>query len=133
MARVVHFEIQADDVERAKAFYAAVFGWTFQDWSEVTGSPYWGVITGPDDEPGINGGLLQRSQPDTGGGSNAFVCTMEVADYDATEARILEAGGTVVTPKEALMGMAWQGYYRDPDGNTLGIHQPDPTAGSSER
>src|SRR5690348_2012107 len=28
MGRVVHFEIQADDVERAKAFYSAVFGWS---------------------------------------------------------------------------------------------------------
>jgi predicted enzyme related to lactoylglutathione lyase len=60
MARVVHFEIQADDVERAKAFYTTVFGWSFQDFGEVTGSTYWGVVTGPEDEPGISGGLLKR-------------------------------------------------------------------------
>jgi predicted enzyme related to lactoylglutathione lyase len=129
MARVVHFEIHADDIERAKAFYSAVFEWTFQDWGEFTGSPYWGIVTGPDEAPGINGGLLQRPVAAGGpGGVNAFVCTMQVADYDAVEARILAAGGVVALPKTALGGMAWQGYYLDTEGNTFGIHQDDPTA-----
>ena len=130
MGRVVHFEIQADDVERAKAFYSAVFGWSFEDWGQVTGATYWGVVTGPDDEPGINGGLLQRpvAAPAPQQGTNAFVCTMGVEDYDATERKILEAGGRVALPKFALMGMAWQGYYLDTEGNTFGIHQPDTEA-----
>jgi uncharacterized protein len=130
MSRVVHFEIQVDDVERAKSFYAAVFGWSYEDYSEFTGSPYWGVVTGPDDQPGINGGLLQRPvpAPSVGQGTNAFVCTMGVGDYDETERRILEAGGQVALPKMALPGMAWQGYYLDLEGNTFGIHQPDPEA-----
>ena len=132
MSRVVHFEIQADDVERAKSFYAAVFGWSFADYGTFTGSPYWGIVTGPDDQPGINGGLLQRPAPapapDRGQGTNAFVCTMGVEDYDATERRILDSGGQVALPKMALVGMAWQGYYIDTEGNTFGIHQPDPEA-----
>lgn len=130
MGRVVHFEIQADDVERAKAFYAAVFDWTYQDWGQATGTPYWGVVTGPDEELGINGGLLQRRVPAPAPqqGTNAFVCTMGVDDYDETERRILEAGGQVALPKMALTGMAWQGYYLDTEGNTFGIHQPDPEA-----
>ena len=130
MSRVVHFEIQADDVERAKAFYAAAFGWEFQDYGEVTGTTYWGIVTGPEDQPGINGGLLQRPAPAPAAaqGTNAFVCTMGVADYDATERKILEAGGQVALPKMALTGMAWQGYYLDTEGNTFGIHQPDPNA-----
>lgn len=130
MSRVVHFEIQADDVERAKAFYAAAFGWTFEDYSKVTGSPYWGVVTGPDDQMGINGGLLGRpaATPGEGQGTNAYVCTIGVEDYDATESRILAAGGRVALPKTALPGMAWQGYYLDTEGNTFGIHQPDPQA-----
>ncbi len=130
MSRVVHFEIQADDVERAKAFYGAVFEWDFQDYGEMTGTTYWGIVTGSDDEPGINGGLLQRPAPapDLAQGTNAFVCTVQVQDYDATEVRILEAGGKVALPKMALAGAAWQGYYVDPEGNTFGIHQPDPEA-----
>jgi len=130
MSRVVHFEIQVDDVERAKAFYSAVFGWEFQDWSGMVGAVYWGAITGPDDQMGINGGLLQRpaSAPAPEQGANAFVCTMQVDDYDATEAAILAAGGVVALPKSALTGMAWQGYYLDTEGNTIGIHQPDENA-----
>ena len=130
MSRVVHFEIQADDIERAKTFYAAVFGWSFEDYGQFTGSPYWGIVTGPGDEPGINGGLQQRPgpAPAPGQGANGFVCTMGVGDYDETERRILDAGGQVALPKVALMGMAWQGYYLDPEGNTFGLHQADPSA-----
>lgn len=130
MSRVVHFEIQVDDIERAKAFYGAAFDWSFEDYGQMTGSPYWGVTTGPEDQPGINGGLLQRptAAPGPQQGTNAYVCTMQVEDYDATEKRILDAGGQVALPKTALAGMAWQGYYIDTEGNTFGIHQPDPNA-----
>ncbi len=130
MSRVVHFEIQADDVERAKTFYAAVFGWSFDDYSTFTGSTYWGIVTGQEDQPGINGGLLPRPAPTPalGQGTNGFVCTMGVEEYDETERRILDAGGQVALPKMALPGMAWQGYYLDTEGNTFGIHQPDSEA-----
>jgi predicted enzyme related to lactoylglutathione lyase len=130
MARVIHFEVQADDLERAKAFYAAALDWTFEDYSGVTDSPYWGVRTGPEDEMGIDGGLLPRPAP-TGGpesGTNAYVCTVGVGDFDDTAQRILDAGGRVALPKYALPGMAWQGYFLDTEGNTFGVHQPDPGA-----
>lgn len=130
MPRVMHFEIQSDDIERAKSFYSAAFAWTFQDRSATTGSTYCVVITGADDEPGINGGLLPRPVPAPSAeqGTNAFVCTIAVDDYDATERRILDAGGQVALPKMALPGTAWQGYYLDTEGNTFGIRQPDPDA-----
>ena len=130
MAKVLHFEIQVDDVERAKAFYAAAFGWSYQDWSEQVGATYWGITAGPADEPGADGGLLQRPVPAPADshGTNAYVCTMAVEDYDATERKILEAGGRVAMAKFALVGMAWQGYYLDTEGNTFGTHQPDPDA-----
>ena len=130
MSRPVHFEIQAEDVDRAKAFYGAAFGWEFQDYSEFTGSTYWGIVTGPEGTPGIDGGLLQRPAPapPDGQGTNAYVVTMQVDDYDAVERRILDAGGRVALPKSALPGMAWQGYYLDPEGNTFGLHQSDPSA-----
>ena len=130
MSRPVHFEIQADDLERAKTFYGEVFGWTFEDYSGFTGSPYWGVVTGPEDSTGINGGLLPRPAPapPAESGTNAAVLTMGVADFDATAAAIEAAGGRVALPKMALTGMAWQGYFLDTEGNTFGIHQPDENA-----
>jgi uncharacterized protein len=129
-ARVVHFEIQADDLDRARAFYGKALGWTFEDYGAVVGPPYWGVITGSADDPGINGGLLQRPAPapDPGQGTNAYVCTVQVDDFDATSEAILAAGGIVALPKMALSGMAWQGYFLDTEGNTFGVHQPDPNA-----
>ncbi len=127
MSRPIHFEIQADDLDRAKAFYAEVFGWTFEDYGQFTGAPYWGVVTGPEGEPGINGGIMPRPAPAAGAGSgaNAAVLTMGVEDFDATAAAIEAAGGAVALPKTALTGMAWQGYFLDTEGNTFGIHQPD--------
>ena len=132
MARVVHFEIHADDLERAKTFYSAVFDWPFEDYSTMTGSPYLGITTGAEGDPGINGGLMPRPDGDTAprSGAGAFVCTIQVDDYDATEQRILAAGGEVAQAKASLGGMAWQGYYRDTEGNVFGIHQTDPDAGS---
>lgn len=129
MSRVVHFEVHADDLDRAKAFYAEVFGWQYQDYGAFTGSPYWGIITGPDDDMGINGGMLKRPAPIAAdAGVTAYVCTIGVADFDATAAKILAAGGSVAGPKTALTGMAWQGYFLDTEGNTFGVHQPDPEA-----
>lgn len=60
--RVVHFEIQADDVARAKKFYEDVFGWNISQMMTVEqgGMNYWGLRTGSDGTPGINGGLYQR-------------------------------------------------------------------------
>ncbi len=129
MNRVVHFEIHADNTERAIKFYQDVFGWTFEQWGD---NKYWMIMTAPKDstELGINGGLLQRSgqTPARDQSANAYVCTMEVADFDATAEKILAAGGSVATPKYALVGMAWQGYFLDTEGNTFGVHHPDVNA-----
>lgn len=130
MGRVIHFEIHVDDMERAKKFYSEVFGWTFEDWTAYAGAPYFGTVSGKDDERGIEGALMQRIGPGPAIGQsvNAFVCTLGVEDYDATERKILELGGKLAMPKTALTGMAWQGYYLDTEGNIFGIHQPDETA-----
>ncbi len=135
--RITHFEIQADDIDRAKKFYGEVFGWEWQDWSGVTGAPYWGILTAPMEkdgtpskEPGINGGLLKRPcpAPKPEQGTNAFVCTIQVDNFDEIAEKILKAGGIVAMPKFALGGMAWQGYFLDTEGNTFGLHQTDPNA-----
>ncbi len=130
MTRVIHFEIQAADPERALAFYQAVFGWQVEDWSEFAGMPYFGVTTGDVEQPGINGAIMQRPgpNPEPGAPAAGAVLTMGSDDFDATAERILAAGGTVARPKHALPGMAWQGYFLDTEGNVFGVHQPDPQA-----
>lgn len=131
MNRVVHFEIQADDLERASAFYSTVFGWTISTW-QGEGMDYVMIMTAGEDskEPGINGGMLKRpvGAPPIGSGANAYVCTIQVENYDETAGKIISAGGVEGMAKFALTGMAWQGYFVDTEGNTFGIHQPDPDA-----
>jgi hypothetical protein len=131
MPRVVHFEIQAEHPQRALEFYTKVFGWTSEDWSSFTGgAPYWGLVTGEEGTPGINGAIMGRSgqNPIVGGAVGGAVLTVQVEDYDAVAAKILEAGGTLALPKTALVGMAWQGYFHDTENNVFGIHQPDTEA-----
>ncbi|USX44570.1 VOC family protein [Dietzia kunjamensis] len=131
MSRPVHFEIHASDPARACTFYGDALGWTFEDWSEYAGSPYFGVTTGPEDAPGIDGAIMQRTgdPPAAGAPVRGAVLTVGCEDFDVTAGRILAAGGEVALEKHALPGMAWQGYFLDTEGNVFGLHQPDPRAG----
>ena len=126
MNRITHFEIHADDVERAAKFYTDVFGWDIKKWDSKE-MEYWMVMTAPDGskEPGINGGLIKRPAPltDKMCGSNAFVATVVVTNYDEIAKKILAAGGKEAMPKFSIAGMAWQGYFLDTEGNTFGIHE----------
>ena len=123
MPRVVHFEIHAADPERGVKFYERVFGWTFQKWEGPM--DYWLITTGPDSEPGINGGLLPRRGEIDGQAVIAYVCTIGVDDLDATAATVEANGGTVAVPKMPIPGMGWLAYYKDTEGNIFGMMQPD--------
>ncbi len=131
MNRIAHFEIHADDPERAAKFYKEVFGWDIQKW-EGGSMEYWMVMTAPKEsaEPGINGGLMRRmgAAPADGAPVSAYVCTVQVENIDAVMAAIENAGGKLALPKFAIPGMAWQAYYKDTEGNIFGIHQPDTQA-----
>ncbi|MDD5068197.1 MAG: VOC family protein [Candidatus Pacebacteria bacterium] len=119
-----YFEIQADDVNRAENFYREVFGWKF---TKAEGLPieYWRIET-----EGPRGGLLKRpaKTPPPQSGTNAYVCSMEVKNFDETAQKITSLGGQVALPKFAVGGVCWQGYFLDLEGNTFGIFQPDPMA-----
>ena len=75
MPRPIHFEIPADNPERAIQFYERVFGWTFSRWEGPM--EYWVIRTGPDGEPGIDGGLMKKRDP-----AQPCVNTVGVADLD---------------------------------------------------
>ena len=126
MPRVLHFEIHASDPERGIKFYEKVFGWTFQKWEGPM--EYWLITTGPDSEPGINGGLMRRQGEIDGQAVIAYVCTIGVADLDATMATVEANGGKVALPKMPIPGMGWLAYYKDTEGNIFGMMQPDESA-----
>jgi len=119
-----YFEIQADDTKRASQFYGDLFGWKF---TKVEGLPveYWRIET-----DGLRGGLLKRpaKTPPSEHGANAFVCSIEVSDFDKSAARITALGGTVALPKFAVPGVCWQGYFLDTESNVFGLFQVDQQA-----
>jgi predicted enzyme related to lactoylglutathione lyase len=127
MPRVVHFEIHADNPERAVKFYQAVLGWQFQKWDGPT--PYWLVRTGPKEQPGIDGGLIQRQPGQSGNAVIAYVCTVDVPSVDAYVTKATAAGGTVALPKMPIPGVGWLAYCKDTEGNIFGMMQADPSAG----
>jgi len=126
MPRVVHFEIHADDPERAMRFYSSVFGWEFREWKGPY--EYWVVRTGPDEEPGINGGLMRRQAAGEATSIIAFVCSIDVPSVDEYAARVSAGGGSIAIPKTALPGVGWLAYARDTEGNLIGLAQEDPEA-----
>jgi uncharacterized protein len=126
MARVVHFEIHAENVSRAVEFYQSVFGWHCTKWEGP--AEYWLVTTGKDNEPGINGGIVKRQGMIDGVAVIAFVCTVDVPSVDECVAKVLQHGGQNVVPKMAVPGVGWLAYCKDTEGNIFGTMQNDPTA-----
>jgi predicted enzyme related to lactoylglutathione lyase len=127
MPRPVHFEIHAENTDRAIRFYTALFGWTFKQWE---GQPYWLITTGEKGTPGIDGGLLPRrgAGPADMAAVNAFVCTVDVADVDQYAKRVTDLGGTIAFPKMPIPTVGWLAYGKDPEGNLFGMIKFDANA-----
>ena len=123
MNRPVHFEIHADNPDRAAAFYSALFGWKFTQWAGPM--PYWIIRTG--DGIGIDGGLVPRRGPPPTEGQvvNACPVTMDVVSCDETVSAIAANGGTIALPKTAIPGVGWLAYGKDTEGNIFGVMQND--------
>ena len=116
MAKVIHFEIPVDDGDRAKAFYQEVFGWEISGWGD---QPYWLVTAGPEDERGADGALIGRGEVHT-----APVVVVGVASVDEALEAAQAAGGEIVMGKEEIPEVGFAGYFRDPEGNTIGVFEP---------
>ena len=119
---VVHFEIPADDVSRAKKFYATVFGWSANDFPEME---YVMLGTTESDENGmpkqpgaINGGMLKREDP-----VNYPVVTIDVENMDEALEKVKKNGGLVVREKLPVGDMGFAAYFKDSEGNTIGLWQ----------
>ncbi len=117
MPKVVHFEIPADDPQRASAFYHDALGWEI---ARFGGEPYWLVRAGGDDEPGANGALVAR-----GDLHRSPVVIAGVEDIDGVLARVEACGGKVAQGKLPVPGVGWSAYVLDPEGNTIGLFQQD--------
>jgi predicted enzyme related to lactoylglutathione lyase len=121
MQRVVHFELGANNPERVAKFYKDAFGWEITRWTGP--QEYWLVTTGPEGEPGINGGILRHRD-----GGPRIVNTIGVASVDEAVKQVERCGGKVVEPKMAIPGVGYQAYCTDPEGIMFGLHQFDRSA-----
>lgn len=88
------------------------------------------MATGDPKTPGIDGGLLPRrgGRPSGGQPVSSFVCTMDVADLDATLLHVADLGGIVCVPKMAVPTVGWLAYANDTEGNIFGMMQMDAAA-----
>jgi predicted enzyme related to lactoylglutathione lyase len=118
---MIHFEIPADNPERAVKFYESAFGWKIEKW----GGPmdYWMITTGPDSEPGINGAITDKTGP-----IKQTVNTLDVADLDAAADKVITAGGKRLSPNQTVPGIGYFAYFTDTEGNPFGMMQSDPDA-----
>ncbi|MGH2672489.1 MAG: VOC family protein [Actinomycetota bacterium] len=125
MDKIVHFEIPVEDVDRAKEFYGSIFEWELQDYPEMQ---YTIVMTVPVDDkqmptqPGaINGGMMKRSNTTP----SSPVLTIEVQSIDEALKKIEAGGGETVTPRTPIPGMGAFAYFKDTEGNTLGLFETE--------
>jgi uncharacterized protein len=126
-----HFAIHADDLERARKFYAGVFGWSFQglDGTGVPMSDFCQIIPDPSGNPGAHIGAIQARkfnvapQPVIG-----YECSFTVDDVDAVARSVETNGGKIVMRKSPIPGVGWIVKFLDSEGNLACAVQYDPAA-----
>ena len=113
---IIHFEIPADDLGRAKKFYQKALGWKITDpWK----MDYLMVETKQKGEDGINGGMMPRKNP-----GQPFMNYISVKSIEDSCEKVQKAGGVVVLPKQEIgSGMGWIAAFKDTEGNMMGFHQ----------
>lgn len=122
MARIIHFDIAAEDPERAMTFYERLFGWEFVKASGPYA--YWLIKTGDDEEPGIDGGLAPRDAD-----WQTVTCFIDVDSIDEVLTRIEDEGGTVLKPRTVVPGVGFIAAIEDTEGNPIGLIEQSESAG----
>ncbi len=125
MFSVVHFEIPADDVERAKKFYGGLFGWQIEKLGGNQPVEYWLISNLPESGSmgGIGGGMMKRQMPD-----QRITIYIEVPSVDDYVEKVKNLGGQVVEPKTAVPEMGYYAVCLDPENNGFGIWEMNPNA-----
>jgi hypothetical protein len=110
--KITYIEFTTTDIAHTKQFYAAVFGWSFKDW----GPEY--IDCNEADSGvaiGFAKGASQQEQP-----KSAPLVVLYSADLKATEAAIVAAGGSIVTPTFEFPG-GRRFHFSDGAGNVMGV------------
>jgi len=122
MPSIVHFDIPANDPERAKNFYARLFGWKFE--KPIETMEYYLVDTEDlEGKSGTGGGLGKRGAPD-----QKIVNYIGVSSVDEYLIKVKELGGKVLMPKTAVPGMGYLATCMDTENNTFGLWEENKEA-----
>ena len=121
---VVHFEIFASNVERARRFYEQAFGWRF----ESGGPPdFYHVYTGPDGDPGLTLGLMAKRRAEASQGAiNAYRCTISVKSIDDSCKAITAAGGKLRSGVADIPGVGKVVEFADSEDNIVCVMEYEP-------
>lgn len=123
--RVVHFEIEAEDADRASKFYSDAFGWKMDKMGADMGG-YVVAVTGDPKEPGgINGGIFQPP-PDATEKLNAYSCVIAVDNIDESIEKVKALGGEVFGEKMDIPTVGIYVKCKDTEGNNFSLLQPAP-------
>lgn len=117
MAKVVHFEIPAENPEKSVEFFSEVFGWKFHKWGN---NDYYLTESGPKDEPGIEGAIMRWSHP-----GQTIVNTIQVENIESAIEAIEKNEGEIVVPLQAIPGVGKHCYFKDPSGFIHGVLEPE--------
>jgi predicted enzyme related to lactoylglutathione lyase len=116
MTGIVHFEIPADDMQRAKTFYSNLFGWNIVG---MPGMDY--MMIDVYGAPG--GGMMKRMHPE-----QQMINYIGVPSVDEYAAKVETLGGKIIVPKKAVPGMGYFIVCMDTENNPFGIWEMDPAA-----
>lgn len=117
---IVHFEIPADDAERATRFYKELFNWQI---SLAQGfEDYWLVQTGEEGKD-LGGAIMKRQAPD-----QVPVSYIQVESVTEYAAKVEKLGGQVLVPRSPVPGMGWFAHCKDTEGNVFALWEDDPSA-----
>jgi uncharacterized protein len=124
MYSVCHFEIPADDVERAQKFYGELFGWKIEKFTSPMPMEYWMITTGAKTgEMALGGGMMKRQAP-----QQQITIYIDVPSVDEYVDKVVKLGGKVSFPKMAVPGMGYFAVCLDPENNGFGIWEDNPKA-----
>lgn len=119
--KIIHFDIPADDLDRAQKFYEKTFGWDIESWEGPM--DYRLIFTGKDEQPSIGGGIGERSESD-----EQIRITIGVGSVDEFIEKIENNGGKIVSPKSAIPGEGYLATCEDTEGNYFYIMEEDEEA-----
>lgn len=112
------FEIPVDDLDRAKAFYEAVFGVEIS--LNEMGPLKMGWFPMFQDAPGATGALV-KAEGYTPSASGSLVY-LHVSDIESTLGKVEGNGGKVLMPKTAIGEHGFIGHFQDCEGNRVAVH-----------